>query len=153
MLGLEKRYWRLGVPTILAIFAFALIASILTAAISDPIADRELGQGDFVHSTSPSFVRARSLNLHEGITRANMIAIDLQHDRLYVADRTSNRVLGWSSASGFLSGSNADIVIGAPVFLRFRIVQVSQPASADRSDSPLIRRTEICSSPMITRCR
>src|SRR5258708_39754955 len=83
---------------------------------SDTIADRELGQGDFVHASPVSFVRARSLNL-QGDPRANGIAIDQAGGHIYVADINSNRVLGWSSVASFVNGQNANIVIAAPNFL------------------------------------
>src|SRR5215469_11420097 len=114
--SLGKRYWHFGFVGLLIVCAIGLVAPVLTATISDTIADRELGQGDFVHSTSPSFVRAKSLSLH-GDPRAGMIAIDIAGGHIYVADRNNNRVLGWSNVASFTSGQNADIVIAAPDFL------------------------------------
>src|ERR1700758_4452067 len=109
MNGLGNRHRRFGVVAILAICALALIAPIIKAAISDTIADRELGQGDFVHSTSPSFVRAKSLDL-QGNPRGEGVAVDTKAspNHLFVADLNSNRVLGWSDTTALTNGKSAD---------------------------------------------
>jgi sugar lactone lactonase YvrE len=89
----------------------------LYAAPGDTVADRELGQGDFVHSTSPSFVRKRSLDL-QGDPRGNGVAIDTHANpaHIYVVDTKTNRVLGWSDVASFADGADANLVIGAPDF-------------------------------------
>ncbi len=87
------------------------------AVAGDTIADRVLGQVDFGHATAPSFIRKKSLDLH-GDPRGNGIAIDRAHvpSAIYVADRTTNRVLAWHDVSSFADGADADLVIGAPDF-------------------------------------
>src|SRR5215470_14920549 len=87
------------------------------AAAGDTIADRELGQGDFVHSTNPSLIRQKSLDL-QGDPRGNGVAIDVAHNPspIYVVDTNSNRVLGWHDVASFANGADADLVIGAPDF-------------------------------------
>jgi hypothetical protein len=93
------------------------LPAVARSAAGDTIADRELGQADFVHATSPSFIRQRSLDL-EGDPRSNGVAIDLSQSPspIYVADTNTNRVLGWHDVSSFANGADADIVIGAPDF-------------------------------------
>src|SRR5262245_842474 len=97
-----------------AVLAFA---ARLNAAAGDTVADRELGQVDFVHHTDPSFIRDRSLDL-QGAPRGNAAAIATAHtpSALYVADTNSNRVLAWRDVSSFTNGAAADLVIGAPDF-------------------------------------
>src|SRR6266851_937721 len=102
------------------IAALAVVAAImatvalLPATPGDTIADRELGQADFTHSTSTSFVRKKSLFLDGscgGCTGVSSVAVDQSGGHIYVADHNNNRVLGWSSVSGFANGADADIVI------------------------------------------
>ncbi len=97
--------------------AVIALAPLVIAAAGDTIADRELGQFDFVHATNPSFIRKKSLDL-TGDPRGNAVAIDRFHtpSRIYVADTNTNRVLGWSDVSSFVDGADADLVIGAPDF-------------------------------------
>ena len=97
--------------------AIAFVATQILATPGDTIADRELGQGDFVHNVTPSFVRAKSLDL-QGNPRGQGVAIDTKANpnHLFVSDENSNRVLGWMNAGTITNGQNADIVIGAPDF-------------------------------------
>jgi len=74
-----------------------------------PQANRVLGQLDLVHNgiNNPT---AAALQAPSGV------AIDSSSspNRLYVADGGNNRVLGWSNAAAFFTGSSANIVIGQP---------------------------------------
>jgi sugar lactone lactonase YvrE len=70
-----------------------------------------LGQPDFTHN-SPNELTASSQN------QPQQIAIDASATphRLYVADSSNNRVLGWRNATSFTNGAPADMVIGQPDF-------------------------------------
>ena len=76
---------------------------------SPPIAGVVLGQADLLHDgiNNPT---AAALQAPDGV------AIDSSGglNRLYVADTSNNRVLGWANAAAFVNGSPADIVIGQP---------------------------------------
>jgi len=80
----------------------------------DTIADRELGQPDFLHN-SANFVDAQSLSL--GSTNSG-VAVDQSSvpNHVYVSDIENNRVLGWASVAALVNGQGADIVIGQPDF-------------------------------------
>lgn len=84
-------------------------------ALGDTIADRELGQPDFLHN-SANFVGPQSLSLYS--TSIPGVAIDQSSipNHLYVADPVNNRVLGWASVAALVNGKGADIVIGQPDF-------------------------------------
>jgi sugar lactone lactonase YvrE len=77
----------------------------------DTIADRVLGQISFVQG-QPNLVDAR------GLFQPQSIAIDrsVTPNRMYIADTQNSRVLGWSNAVSFYSGSSANLVIGQPDF-------------------------------------
>jgi sugar lactone lactonase YvrE len=74
-------------------------------------ADRVLGQANFSANT-PDMVKGA------GLSGPTNVAIDRSAtpNRLYVADSSNNRVLGWRDAAGFTNGASADIVIGQPDF-------------------------------------
>ncbi len=75
---------------------------------SNNVANLELGQPDFLHS-SPNIVDPSAFNNPENV------AVDrLNH--LYVSDMNNSRVLGFANASSFLNGASATIVIGQPDF-------------------------------------
>lgn len=98
-----------------AIAAVMATVALLPATPGDTIADRELGQADFSHSTSKSFVRKKSLFLDSscgGCGDGESVAVDQAGGHVYVADHDNNRVLGWNSVSTFTNGQDADIVIG-----------------------------------------
>lgn len=76
-------------------------------AVPDPIADRVLGQPAFNFAASGS--TAGTLNQPAGVAVA-------PSGRLFVADYKNNRILSWSSATGFTTGQAADLVIGKPNF-------------------------------------
>ncbi len=83
-----------------------------TPLVSGVTADRVLGQLAFVYS-GPNFVDAR------GVFAPRGVAVDRSTvpSRVYVADTSNNRVLGWASAAAFVDGAPADLVIGQPDFL------------------------------------
>src|ERR1700756_49091 len=102
------------VVAIAAVAAVMATVALLSATPGDTIADRVLGQTDFTHSTSPSFVRKKSLFVDGtcgGCIGVSSVAVDQAGGHIYVADHNNNRVLGWSSVSGFANGADADIVI------------------------------------------
>src|SRR5262249_3431333 len=110
-----KGSWLVG--AILAPLVVLSLATLAIAAAGDTIADRVLGQADFVHDTDPSFIRKKSLDL-QGNPRGNGVAIDVAHSPspIYVVDANSFRVLAWHDVSSFTNGADADLVIGAPDF-------------------------------------
>ena len=82
-----------------------------TPLTTDTVADIVIGEPDFVHSQN--FADAGSLNAQR------QIAIDASAGapyRIFAADTSNNRVLGWRNATGFTSGAPADLVIGQPDF-------------------------------------
>jgi sugar lactone lactonase YvrE len=99
--------WRLVLGIALALAT----APSLHAASGDAVADRVLGQVDFT-SSGPNLIDGR------GFVRPWALAIDSSSvpNRLYVADKFNNRVLGWRDAAGFRLGRAADLVIGQPDF-------------------------------------
>jgi sugar lactone lactonase YvrE len=112
--GEKKALQRLSTIALVPL-AVLVVATRLNAAAGDTTADRVLGQTDLVHSTDPSFIRGKSLDL-EGDPRGNGVAIDVAHSpsAIYVADTNSNRVLAWHDVASFANGADADLVIGAP---------------------------------------
>jgi sugar lactone lactonase YvrE len=93
---------------------FPVAKSNFIVAAGDTIADRVLGQMDFVHATE-NFATASTLDLGRSFAG---VAIDQSSvpNRVYVADFSNHRVLGWSSASALTNGKPANIVIGQPDF-------------------------------------
>jgi hypothetical protein len=85
---------------ILAIAAPALILGAMVAAQTGPdtTADAVLGQPDFSHN-SPNTVDASSL------AQPGRVAVDTSAspNRLYVADTTNNRILGWRSIGALVN--------------------------------------------------
>src|SRR5208337_263931 len=98
--------------TIPALFALALTFSLAGALSGDTTADRVLGQIDFTHNGA-NIVKAM------GLFSPSSVAIDtsVSPNRLYIADSTNNRVLGWADAAAFADGAAADLVIGQHDFL------------------------------------
>lgn len=87
------------------VLATTMAVTLLPAATGDTIADHILGQGDFLHG-SPNTVDGASLNT------PNFIAVDRAGGHLYVSDTANNRVIGWSSITGFVNDEPADFVLG-----------------------------------------
>src|ERR1700722_909928 len=90
----------------------AALATPSVAMQGDTIADRVLGQADFVHN---------GLNLIDasGMLSPQSVAIDssVTPNRLYVSDNGNSRVLGYRNVATFVNGGAADLVIGQPDFL------------------------------------
>src|SRR5271166_2736849 len=82
---------------------------VVRAGIGARIADRVLGQIDFVKNAM-NFVDPIGMNAPAGV------AIGTASGHVLVADSQNNRVLGWKSAQTFASGAPADLVIGEPDF-------------------------------------
>ena len=76
-----------------------------------PIANRVVGQLDFVHD-GVNIPDAHSLFNPKGIALDTSVV----PTRLYVADTGNNRILRWNSAAAFLNGAPANLVIGQPDF-------------------------------------
>jgi NHL repeat len=85
---------------------------VVSAQTSNPAAALVLGQVDFTHSGANIVSRS-------SLYAPSAVAIDhsVIPNRIYVADPSDNRVLGWSNSSAFASGQAADLVIGQPDFL------------------------------------
>src|SRR5438067_1516308 len=88
-------------PLVAAILLCLVVVPRLIASPSDTIAERVLGQTDLTHSTSPSFVRKKSLSLVGNPRGGTGVAVDQSGGHIYVADHNSNRVLGWNSVASF----------------------------------------------------
>jgi DNA-binding beta-propeller fold protein YncE len=87
--------------------ALCLVSAVVAGTpgtAGDATADRELGQTDFIH-TMFDFGGAAALSGPAGV------AVDAA-GHLYAADSINNRILGWSSVSGFGNGDPANLVIG-----------------------------------------
>lgn len=70
-----------------------------------------LGQSDFVHSVANSVDASAFWNPSGAAIDASAAP-----NHLYFADSSNNRVLGYLNAASFLSGADADLVIGQPDF-------------------------------------
>ncbi len=102
--------WKLLLgSTLAALIIGSMTVGALRARSGDTVADRELGQPDFFHDTA---------NIPESdvMNGPVLIAIDksVTPNRLYVADQSNNRVLGYKSVNALMSGQFADLVIGQP---------------------------------------
>src|SRR6266851_5202702 len=104
--------WWLGAILALAV-VMALRLDFAHAAAGDVVADRVLGQPDCAHSNSS----CNSMD-QDALSSPNAVAIDksVTPNRVYVADTSNNRVLGFHSITALVNGANADLVIGAPDF-------------------------------------
>ena len=87
----------------------ATMGGVLRAGVGALIADRVLGQIDFI-KTAVNFVDPIGMDAPAGV------AIDKSAGHVLVADTQNNRVLGWKSIGAFVSGGAADLVIGQPDF-------------------------------------
>jgi sugar lactone lactonase YvrE len=94
--------------------SFPVASPSFVMAAGDTIADRVLGQMDFVHATE-NFANASTLDLSRSFAG---VAIDQSSvpNRVYVADFANSRVLRWANASALTNGAPANIVIGQPDF-------------------------------------
>lgn len=108
-------------------------------APGDTIADRELGQPDFLYNGA-NFVDAQSMYSASG---SPSVAFDQSSNpnHVYVADPGNNRVLGWSSVSALINGAAADIVIGQPDFFSAACNPPGRPAPPPSVILPVLRLT------------
>src|SRR5258708_37049876 len=90
----------------------AALAPPSIAMLGDTIADRVLGQLDFVHNGT-NLIDAR------GMLNPQSLAIDssVTPNRLYVTDTNNSRVLAYNNVATFVNGGAADLVIGQPDFI------------------------------------
>jgi sugar lactone lactonase YvrE len=102
-----------------ATLAVSLVVATAVASFSfqpgndgDTVADNVLGQPDFVHNVANT-PNGTSLWIGGNLAR---VAIDKSTtpNRVYVADASNNRVLGYSSISALTNGAASNIVIGQP---------------------------------------
>jgi sugar lactone lactonase YvrE len=96
--------------SILAVMGILSVSALSQS--SNTTADLVLGQADFTHN---GFNRVDGRGLYAPAS----VALDtsIVPNRIYVADYSNNRVLGWSSNDNFANGQAADLVIGQPGFL------------------------------------
>jgi sugar lactone lactonase YvrE len=85
------------------------MASSLASLSGDTTADRVLGQLSFTNG-QPNFVDTGGLSLPQSVALDRSV----RPNRLYVADTSNNRVLGWSNEASFANGAPANLVIGQP---------------------------------------
>ncbi len=92
-----------------AVLAFVIRTQVVAGTAANTVADRELGQPDFVHNTANT-PNGAVLNI------PGFIAVDasVTPNRLYMSDSGNNRVLGYHSVAALMSGASADLVIGQP---------------------------------------
>ncbi len=92
--------------------AIAWMLAAAAAARADVVANRVLGQFDFVHNGA-------NVLTNSGLWNPQSVAVDssIVPNRLYVADAGNHRVLGWRSITALTNGSPADVVIGQADFL------------------------------------
>src|SRR5208282_6053886 len=89
-----------------------IAATLATPSIAgDDTADVVLGQPDFLHNL-PNFPDQHSLYYPFAVA----IDTSVTPNRLYVADDSNSRVLGWGDVAAFADGAPADLVIGQPDF-------------------------------------
>jgi sugar lactone lactonase YvrE len=88
-----------------------LLVSAIGSSSAGTLANRVLGQPDFVHG-APNTVDADSLLIQ---TQHGGVAVD-SAGHLYVTDVNNNRILGWHSVAALATGAPADLVIGQPDF-------------------------------------
>ncbi len=79
-----------------------------TLGAGDTVADRVLGQPDFIHN-------AANTSKSNSLFSPGAAAID-SRGHLCIADAGSHRVLGWRSVASLANGTPADLLIGQPDF-------------------------------------
>ena len=107
------RLWRSYAVLLVTLIVLAVLsATVSTAMQGDTVPDRVLGQFEFAH-------RAQNLIDAHGLYVPQFAAIDASAtpNRLYVADSSNNRVLGYKDVNTFINGGPADLVIGQPDFI------------------------------------
>ncbi len=110
----------------------AALATPSIAMQGDTIADRVLGQLDFVHN-------AQNLIDASGMLNPQSVAIDssVTPNRLYVTDTNNSRVLAYHDVATFVNGEAADLVIGQPDFLSGSCNQNNPNASSGSLCGPI----------------
>lgn len=96
---------------VMVLLGAAALGTIARAAPADTVADRVLGQANFTDSRQNGAASAGA------VRTPNYLTVDPSSGRLYVADTLNSRVLSWPTASAFVNGQAADLVIGQPDFL------------------------------------
>jgi sugar lactone lactonase YvrE len=104
-------------PAVGWVLGLALVGATVSRAqgeIGDLVADAVLGEANFTDSVAlpigqPTFAYPRGIAIDRSVTP----------NRVYVADSSYNRVLGWRDVDALASGAPADIVIGQPDFVSF----------------------------------
>ena len=77
----------------------------------------------------PDLIKDRSNRVDQiGLNQPQGVAIDasITPNRVYIADTSNSRVLGWYSAAAFISGAPASILIGQPDFGSYLCAQAGQ---------------------------
>lgn len=87
----------------LCIAATFVVVTMLPAATGDTIADRELGEPDFLHSAAVN-VNGVSLGTGNGYGLSGVTALAIDSSgHLYAADTANNRVLGWHDEAALVT--------------------------------------------------
>lgn len=108
---------------IITSFAITLCLCCLShAGIRTGTANSVLGQYDFLHNGA-NITDANSLSYPYSV------AVDTTNDRVYVADRTNNRILWWNGIAKLVNGGTPDGVLGQPDFISAQINQGSVHAN------------------------
>jgi sugar lactone lactonase YvrE len=103
---------RLGQIAALCAAVTLIAVAMLPAATGDTIADRELGEPDFLHSAAVNVNGvSTSTGNGYGLSGPTALAVD-SGGHLYVADTANNRVLGWHDEAALATGQSADLVVG-----------------------------------------
>jgi sugar lactone lactonase YvrE len=113
--------WRLVRIAMAVVLLLASTATLSMALPGDLTPDRVLGQLDFTHNGLNILTGA-------GLIAPNGVAVDrsVVPNRVYVADQSNNRVLGWHSVDALTNGAPADLVIGQPdLFTSFACINVN----------------------------
>ncbi|HEY2104173.1 MAG TPA: NHL repeat-containing protein [Candidatus Binataceae bacterium] len=92
-------------------FGFNRVVKYDRPLVPGAIASHVLGQPDLIKDR-PDWVDQIGLNQPQAVA----IDTSVTPNRVYVADSSDNRVLGWNNAASFKSGAPANIVIGQPDF-------------------------------------
>ncbi len=100
------------IALLVALAGAAALVATSPSATSDFVADRVLGQVDFVHN-------GFNITNRQGLSRPFGVAIDRTTvpNRLYISDTANSRVLAYSSVAALTTGTLPDIVIGQANFV------------------------------------
>src|SRR5271163_2397373 len=104
--------YRIAVLSAFAAAACVVSFAVPAQAFGNTTANNVLGQVDFTHNGA-------NIATGQGLNAPAAVAIDrsVSPSRIYVADPSNNRVLGWNNASAFANGQAATLEIGQPDFL------------------------------------